>query len=225
VKRWWIVIALLLSLGVNVGLLASVAVRRMSPPQAALPAGAGPGPEGRQPGPEGPARPGAAPEGPEGPPANNPARLVRLADHLGLEGETRRRFLEVQWRFFERTARLRFRQGEVHRELRRTISRGEPDRRRIDALLDESARLFRGLEEALVESVVESRAILPPQEEREYLRLVGRLRRQGPPALEGQRPQRRPLPPWERGPRDRFPGREEPGAPQLPPEDLPYSPD
>ena len=217
-RRWWIVIALLLSLGVNVGLLASVAVRRLSPPQAAPPADAGPGPERRP----GPGRPGAAPEGA---PGNNPARLVRLADHLGLEGEVRRQFLEIQWRFFERTARLRFRQGEVHRELRRTIVRGEPDRQRIDALLGESARLYRGLEEALVESVVASRAILPPEEEREYLRLVGRLRRQGAPALEGQRPQRRPLPPRERRPRDRFRGQEEPGAQQRPPRDLPYSPD
>lgn len=208
-KRWWIVIALLLSLGVNVGLLAAVAVRRLGPAQAVP----------RAPSPE---RPGPAPEGP---PGNNPARLVRLADHLGLEGEVRQRFLEVQWRFFERTARLRFRQGEVHRELRRTLVRGEPDRQRIGALLDESARLYRGLEEALAESVVASRAILPPREEGEYLRLVGRLRRQGAPALQGQRPPRRPLPPWQRGPRDRFPGQEEPGAPQRPPQDLPYSPD
>ncbi len=209
-KRWWIVIALLLSLGVNVGLLAAVAVRRLSPAQTVPP---GPSPQ----------RPGPAPEGPPG--NNNPARLVRLADHIGLEGETRRRFLEIQWRFFENTARLRFRQVEVHRELRRTLVRGEPDRQRIDALLDESAHLYRGLEEALVESVVASRAVLTPEQEREYLRLVGPLRRQGNPALEGQRPQRRPLPPWERRPRDRFRGQEEPGAPQRPPRDLPDSPD
>ncbi len=211
-KRWWIVIVLLLSLGVNVGLLAAVAVRRLGPGPGADPV--------RDPVPE---RPGPGPEGPPG--NNNPGRLVRLADHLGLEGETRRRFLEVQWRFFERTARLRFRQGEVHRELRRTLVRGEPDRQRIDRLLDESAGLYRGLEEALVESVVASRAILTPEQQREYFRLVGHLRRQGNPALEGQRPQRRPLPPWQRRPRDRFPGQEEPGAPQRPPRDLPYNPD
>ena len=214
-KRWWIVIALLLSLGVNVGLLAAVVARRLSPGPDGRPGiEAGPGPEG--PGPQRQGRPGSA----EGPPENvTPARLVRLADHLGLEGEVRRQFLDVQWRFFEKTARLRFRQGEVHRELRRFVARGEPDRQRIDALLDESARLHRGLEEALVESVVESRAILPPREEREYLSLVGRLRRQANPRplLEGRpRLRQQPLPPWQGGPRDRFPGPEEPGGPEPP---------
>jgi hypothetical protein len=162
-KRWWLVIALLLSVGLNLGILAAIGARRARP---------------------------SGPRDPQGPemasPANNPLpRLPRLADRLGLEGEERRKFLDIQWNLFQETSRLRLRVGEVHRDLRRELTRREPDRRRVDALLAESARIYGALERALVNNVLSTRDLLGPEKEREYLELVGRLRVPGPGAAAG----------------------------------------
>jgi hypothetical protein len=262
-KRWWVAIALLLSLGVNFGLLAAVAARRLGPEpprpvrhQSApeRPAAEEERPPVREepPPPDGPSvreepaqreqpppdreepprqeeeagREEPPPPDPLGPPEevpgpngdpDGPPRLARLADQLGLEGEARRRFLEVQWRFFERTTRLRMQQEEVQRELRRSLVRGEPDRGQIDGLLRESARIHLALEQALAENIITTRKILSPEQERQYLQIVGRLRREAG----GRRPMdpppmnRHPRP-WRKGPRDRPPlGAQPPGEPHL----------
>ena len=167
-RRWWVVIALLLSLGVNLGLVAVMAARRIA---------------------SRPERPGL--QRPDGEPL---PRFRRLADHLGLEGEKRRRFLELQRQLFEETVRVRMRQAESQREVRRELTSREPDRERIDALLQQSARDFLTLERALAKNVVATRAILSPGQEREYLRILARMR---PPGSFGpqQQPPRRRLPP------------------------------
>src|SRR6185436_4560766 len=113
VRRWGLALALLLSLGVNVGILATLAVRHAAPPD----------------------RP--RPEEPRPVPSDNteePLRVVHLADRLGLEGEQRRRFVRLQGRFFAETSRLRTEQAETFRELRRELTAPEPDRRRIEEL-------------------------------------------------------------------------------------------
>src|SRR5215210_102045 len=137
-------------------------------------------------------------------PANDPLpRLPRFADRLGLEGEERRKFLDIQWSLFQETSRLRLRMGEVHRDLRRELTRGEPDRQRVDALLAESARIYGALERVLVSNVLSTRELLGPEKEREYLELVGRLRVPGPGAATSfGGPGRR-----DRRLRDRFPQR------------------
>ena len=112
-------------------------------------------------------------------PLNNPnplPRLPRLADRLGLEGEERRKFLDIQWNLFQETSRLRLRMGEVHRDLKRELTSPEPDRQRVDALLAESARVHGALERALVSNVLATRELLGPEREREYLTMVGKLR-------------------------------------------------
>jgi Spy/CpxP family protein refolding chaperone len=209
VRRWWLIIALLLSVGVNAGILAALATRRMTRPE-------------RQPPPP---REEPAPLGPEegGPDAGGPPRASRLADRLGLEGEPRRRFLALQQSFFEQTVRIRLHMAETQREVRRELMSPEPDRQKIDALLQDSARDFLSLEQALAKNVVESREILDPEQEEEFLRIVASLRPQA--GGFGPRPGRRPgPPPWRQGgrngdrrpPRDRFPEEEGP-----PPEDGP----
>jgi Spy/CpxP family protein refolding chaperone len=189
VRRWWIIIALLLSLGVNLGLVAAVATRRIA------------------------ARPeGQDPRDMKGEPL---PRFRRLADHLGLEGEQRRRFLDLQGQLFEETVRVRMRQAENQREVRRELVSREPDRERIDALLQQSARDFLTLEQALAKNVVATRDILSPRQEKEYLRIISRMR---PPGAGGfgpqQPPPRRRLPPMRdrRFPRERgeFPEEERP---------------
>lgn len=184
-RRWWVVIALLLSVGVNLGLVAAVATRKVASGD-------------DLPRPVDPGRPQGVPKGPAGEPL---PQFRRLADRLGLEGEPRRRFLDVQRQFFEETLRVRMRQAETQREVRRELMSPEPDQGRIDALLQEAARDFLALERALAKNVVATREILTPEQEEEYLRIVSRLR---PPGLGGfgqQQPQRRRLPPFQQ--RDR----------------------
>jgi hypothetical protein len=157
-SRWWLVIALLLSVGLNVGILAAIGARR-----AAMP--------GLQ-----EARPQIQADAAK--PANNDPvpRLARLADRLKLEGEPRRKFLAIQWNLYQETTRLRLDLGEVHRALRKELTRPDADRQRVEALLTESSRLYLALERSLVNNVFATRELLGPEKEAEYLKVVGRLR-------------------------------------------------
>jgi Spy/CpxP family protein refolding chaperone len=157
-SRWWLVIALLLSVGLNVGILAAIGARR-----AAMP-----GPQESQP----------QNQADAAKPANNDPvpRLARLADRLKLEGDTRRKFLDIQWNLYQETTRLRLDLGEVHRALRKELTRPDPDRQKVEALLTESSRLYLALERSLVNNVFATRELLGPEKEAEYLKVVGRLR-------------------------------------------------
>lgn len=164
-KRWWLVIALLLSVGVNAGIVAALMVHRWNAdrPQrqaaekpAALPNNQGGGQGGGQEG--------------------VPQRVIRLADQLGLEGDQRRRFISLQGSFFAETLRLRTDQAETQRELRRALSAPNPDPARIQTLLQESGRVFLALEQSLAKNVLDSRRLLNPEQERKFLKILGRLR-------------------------------------------------
>lgn len=153
-RRWWLVIALLLSLGLNLGIFAALVARRAAPPDRNRP-------EERA----GMAYPGANPL----------PRLPRLADRLGLEGEKRRHFLELQWKLFEESSRLRLQLGEVHREIKREMIREAPDPQQIERLLQESARVYLNLERSLTRNILATRELLDDKEERQYLALIGRI--------------------------------------------------
>lgn len=207
-RRWWLILALFLSVGVNVGILAALATRRATRPE-------------RQPPP--PVRDDPGPGPIEGQEPDGHPRASRLADRLGLEGEPRRQFLDLQQSFFEKTVRTRLHMVETQREVRRELTSPEPDRQKIDALLQDSSRDFLALEQALATNIVESRKLLDPEQEEEFLRVVARLRPQA--GGFGPRPGQRPEPPpWRRDDRrdDRRPPRdrrfEEEGPP---PEDGP----
>ncbi len=167
-RRWWTVIALLLSVGINIGLLTAIfAARRASPRDAG---------EERQ------------------PPAVE--RLQKLADHLGLAGAARQRFVGYQRRFFLDTARDRRRLGAVNRALRLELVAESPDAGRIDRLTAESSALYLTLERALAGNVLASRKLLDPRQEGIYLDLIRQLRpgrgRLAPPSGP-------PGAPWRRG--------------------------
>ena len=154
-KRWWLVIALLLSAGMNLGLLVglvlnSPAVNRQQ--QEAL-------------------RPAA------------PGRLQQLANRLGLKGETRQRFIARQRQFFAETAVPRTRLPEIRRQVRAELIRPHPDQARIDQLLREGSEIFLSLERAVVANVLDSRRMLGPEEERRYVDLISRLQLEGPGQL------------------------------------------
>jgi len=168
---------------VNIGILATLAVRHGARPP-------------DRPRPEEPPPPSDIGEG-------TPLRVVRLADRLGLEGEERRRFMQLQGRFFAETVRLRTEQEETLRELRRALTAPEPDRQRIEELTRASARTHLALQQAMVRNVLATREILDPDQERIFLDIISRLR---PPGLGGQQQggPRRP-PPWQpRRPRRSF---------------------
>jgi hypothetical protein len=152
-RRWWLVIVLLLSLGLNVGILAAVAVRRL-----------------------GPGRPGAKAAGAANQQADPLPRLPQLANRLGLEGEERRKFLDIQWNLYQETSHLRLQLGETHRNLRHELIQPQPDRARVDSLLEDSSRTYLALEKSLVNNVLATRDLLGADKEKQYLRLIGQLR-------------------------------------------------
>jgi hypothetical protein len=158
VKRWWLVIALLLSLGVNAGILVTLMAHRWGVKQAQ----------------KAPAeKPFPLPNGQEG---GQPQKIIRLADQLGLEGDLRHRFISLQGSFFAETLRLRTEQAEVQRELRREVASPSPNQARIDSMVQESGRIFLGLQQALVKNVLDSRRLLNPEQDRKFLKILARLR-------------------------------------------------
>lgn len=169
-KRGWLWAVLLLSLGVNIGILSTIGVSRL--------------------------RAGSRLEELRAQ-GFRPPPFARLADHLRLEGEQRERFLVIQQELFETTRRGRHRLEEVRTLLRREVMADDPDRERIQDLLRESAEVSRALESAMIESVLATREILDPGQQRRYFRVMERLREanrrfgnreEGPP----RRPRRDP---------------------------------
>lgn len=145
-KRSWLILALLLSLGVNVGLV-GVALVRQRPFGGRIFDRPGPGWD-----------PGA-----------------RLADHLRLDGKERARFLEQQRQLAQAVRELRPRIARHERELRRELVAGNPDPARVEALQNEIADASRQLDRAFADNVLKTREILEGRAEREYLRFVERF--------------------------------------------------
>jgi Spy/CpxP family protein refolding chaperone len=183
VKRWWLVLALLLSLGVNLGILAVLVLHRLRPP----------------------------PPPPEMLPAPVlEAGVERLADRLGLTGDPRQRFVELQRGFFETTRRERQRMVELHQELRAELTSGDPDRQRVEAILGELGQGYSAVEGALARLILDSREVLDPRQQRQYLIFLSRLRGAGLERARPGMPLRRPF--RRRLGRPRGPGAE-PAAP------------
>jgi len=193
VKRWWLVVALLLSLGVNLGLVGAAIVR-----QRAIAAWTGERPPG---GPE----PGA-----------------RLAERLRLDDAQREQFLGIQRRLVERVRDERRELGRLRRVLRDELIAPEPDRDRIDRLVDEIAERQLALDRAFVDHVLESRELLDGEQLERYLFFLERFT-----AQRFGRPDEGPDPrlgrPGER-PGTRLPGDRGEGPRRPPPRDEPRPP-
>lgn len=262
-RRWWVTLALLLSLGINLGLLAAVAAGRWAdrreaaeePPPPALGgddreivaslggepavevpedepladtsadsgrAGRGAGPDAGETTPPAAAEPGSAappavrppaatqrpmaagaehraaggmhppaaarpgdeelrhrirPHGPGGP-AEPP--IGRLADHLGLGGERRERFVALQRRFLRVHLEARRERIRLGAALRQELMAEEPDGARIDSLVTRLGETYLVSERATAEVVLESRKLLDDDQRATYLRFLQRLREGGP---------------------------------------------
>ena len=168
-KKWWLVLALLLSLGVNVGILATLAVARLRPGlvqgfEKAL-----------QPPPE--------------------KRLARLADRLGLVGPERQRFLALQRQFFSTTGKDRKHLQQIYRQVRGELISAHPDTDHLDRMLAESSQVYLRIERAVTANVLETRKMLRPEQETLFLGLIEKMRPgQGPFGHPGA-----PGPAWNRG--------------------------
>ncbi|HEV3456285.1 MAG TPA: hypothetical protein VHG32_06975 [Thermoanaerobaculia bacterium] len=151
-KRWWLVIALVLSIGMNLGLLVALALSSpaLAQQQQAV------------------MRPAA------------PGRWAQLADRLGLQGEVRQRFIQRQRQFVAETAGPRARLPEIRKQVRAELIRPKPDLTRIDELLREGSDIFLMLERSVVANVLDSRKMLPPDAERKYVDVISRLQLEGP---------------------------------------------
>lgn len=146
------------------------------------------------------------PGGGEGEPRELPQqigwRLEALADRLGLAGEARREFVAVQTRFFRDTFVRRQEILRLQRVVREELTSPRPDRRRLAEANERLAAAREELDRTFIEAVLESRRILGPAQEREYLRFLARLRavsegrrEGGPPERSGPGPRRLPPPP------------------------------
>ena len=114
--------------------------------------------------------------------------VERLADRLGLEGETRERFLAVQRRWFESLLETRRERHRLASELRRELASDRPDRARIAGLVELLGAAYAAGEAATAEAVLDSRALLDPHQQELYGRFLRHLaERDGPP----HRPPRR----------------------------------
>lgn len=167
-KRWALWLALLLSLGINAGILLTLAVGPGGWPWGERPQvertwdGPGRGELGRG------GRPGRLRDRP-------PRHLGRVADRLGLEGEERERFVAIQEEFLATVRDGRRRRGELHRELRAELTAPEPDRRRVAELLRELSAVQLEMERAFADAVLASRELLGPEQEEAYLGFLERL--------------------------------------------------
>lgn len=99
----------------------------------------------------------------------------RMARRLELAGEERERFLVLQRRLGRSVLEGRQRIHALRQELRDELVAPAPDRARIDALLTEIAAEQSAIDRAFTANVLESRAALGDEAERAYLRFVERF--------------------------------------------------
>ncbi len=175
-RRNWLFLALLLSVGVNCGLVGMAIVRHRMLSVLAR--------DERLPGRDG----------------------ARLADHLELSGEVRKSFMQLQRELAERVQKGRRSIDDSRHALRRELTAPAPDRARVEALLVAIGREQDALDRALVDNVLAARDLLEGPAEREYLRFIERFggailgpRPPGPPAGAPPGPLRRRF--GGRGPR------------------------
>jgi Spy/CpxP family protein refolding chaperone len=181
-NRGWI-IALLLSLGMNVGLVVSTIVRSRQSPHRERDhverrLGERQGGRRQWNGQEGRSRPERDSEDADSRAGEEPGfqlsdrHLQRLAERLGIEGETRDRFIVLQ-RDFWRESRSRHQAVDAaRRSLHEALSAPNPDPELVEGRLEASSQASAEMERALVEHVLAARSLLEGEPEKRYLRFL-----------------------------------------------------
>ncbi len=156
-KRWWLLILLLLSVGINIGLMLAFASGKLSQklqPRQSLAL----------------EQELSRIEGRIGP------FVRRMADELGLQDEKRRLFSRQQRRFFQKTLQAHRHFREVQKQLVHEIAAAESDRQSIDHLLDELVAAYAAQERAFVDNMVATRELLDDQQRQRFSRFLARVR-------------------------------------------------
>ncbi len=175
-KRWGLTLALVLSLGMNAGILAMIAVHRLGSTT-------------------------AEPPQMQGTPQQH---LEQLADWLRLDGDERQDFLELQQRFFRGMQENGQEIRRLHDRLRREVTSRQPDRSQVDEIVQQLGTRFEARERLMVDTVLDSRQLLNRRQQLQYQMFFARaLRRMM--AGDGQRPEGE-FGPGRFGPGGRRPG-------------------
>lgn len=164
-KRWLIVVLLLLSIGLNIGLLAQRGRekrQREERREARLEARQNPGSAGSR-------------EARERPLLKR--LLDRMVDEVGVKGEQRDKFVAIQESFFDRTLATREKLRQSQRALRENLSSPQPDRALAENQAAEIAAAQKEVEAAFIENFFATSAILDQDQRQRYSKLVSELRR------------------------------------------------
>ena len=155
-KRLFLPLLLVLSLGVNIGLVVDQLAGSDRPEDAQATSG----------------------ETTDRPlPPRLQRRLERMAGDLSLEGEARERFLELQRQFFARTIDSTEKARSARRELRQVLLSEMPNRARAEELLRQAGAAQTAVEVAFVDNFFETRALLEsPEQLRRFQRFMRRVR-------------------------------------------------
>lgn len=164
-RRWIPVVLLLLSVGLNIGLLAQRGREkreRQERREARLEARQNPGS----------AESRAARERPM-----LKRLLARMVEEVGVQGEQRGKFVAIQESFFDRTLATREKLRQGQRALRDNLSSPQPDRGLAESQAAGIAAAQKEIEAAFIESFFATSAILDPEQRQRYSKLVSELRR------------------------------------------------
>ena len=183
-NKSWVWVLLLLSLGVNVGILATIGVARFRGPERFGPGGID-------------SERFDSRQGDQSPDQRMRRErfkppLERMANALELEGEDRAEFLTLQEQFFQSMMQHRERLELTRRQLRNEVVSADPDRGKIDGLLEQLGSLHSRLERVLVDNVLKTRMLLDADQQQRYFQMLRRIReateRGGPRGEVGRRP-------------------------------------
>ena len=171
-KRWWWMWVLMLSVGINIGVLVGWAASKAKGERATAMV------EQTE------SEPGGASEGVTGDLQRSdlgiaPRRLERIvgrmADELGLKGEKRESFLEIQREFFQRSVAGRDRLRAARAGLRRELTSASPDQARAEHWAGELGRSQSELEQAFIANYFATRELLDPEQDRKFRHFMGRI--------------------------------------------------
>jgi hypothetical protein len=157
-KLMWLWIVLAVSLGINVGILATLGVQGADKEKDSEKKAGEISPDERT-----------------GP----------IADRLGLEGEDREKFMQLQRSLLESSKGHREELEKMRREVRKELREDEPDRDRMDSLIIDMAEISAAQEREYVETVMATREILDDEQQATYLKFLAQTRARGG---EGMRP-------------------------------------
>ena len=148
-KTSWLWILLAVSLGINVGILGTLAVQGSDKDKGSEEKSSTPSLDDRT-----------------GP----------IADRLGLEGDDREKFVQLQRGLLESTQGHREEIENMRREVQTELREDEPDRARIDRLIADMSEISAAQEREYVETVIATREILDDEQQAMYQQFLAQAR-------------------------------------------------